>query len=504
MNIKVKAMLLSVPILIGLGAFQQTIQAAPTISDVMALNKQSSSVVGDASSSIVEDSAKTASDATETNQAAVVSADTKKDSLDKKINNTKADKTVTTTTKADTATATTGNKKVADKRTGLKAVKKSGAAVRDDTSVIFMNGIDDDVEYPTELSIADLDDDATQSYSGFYSDEAHGAELGLKDVLFTATFTDADGNKQDLGNNDSGLPRNKFGLKTLSDDGQQASFTGEVPDKLFKIGKNTYSVVAERVADGVQSTTGTATTKVTIPAPVVDLDDDPTTVDVPTADPQYTLNYTVKANEYATKLTTYYKDSVTGKEVEMGSYDNTDKDNNHKDNFTMKDLAKGDHTMTVYTKDDQKNTSDVKTFKIHVADDVVVKPTLQINSISNLNFGEAIKIPSETTVMSPQAGLNVNLAAVNAGGWKLKVATDGLKGTDGSTDPNALIFKSDSKDNGQVIDGTGVDVTTGTGVKDSIDTTYEAGTGVLLKADPAQLKAQTYKAKLDWTLVSAP
>lgn len=244
--------------------------------------------------------------------------------------------------------------------------------------------------------------------------------------------------------------------------------------------------------------------KVKIEIPTLNLPDIPYTEtnDNPTIDvssSSFMVNYGV-SSKYAKNLKTTYVDTHNGKvdSGDVGDFDNsTNPGSEHADKFTLTGLSDGKHQVDITTTDDQLNKV-TKKFTLQVK-----KPTSSFNivNISDLNYGNAIKIPAKTTLFNPVNKLNIQLSAVNVGHWQLNVKSAGF-----TDDPNAFVFKSQADGVEQPIDNiNGITVLSGDGVADDKNQTFDAeGTGVLLKARPSKIRAQAYSAKLEWTLSTVP
>lgn len=275
------------------------------------------------------------------------------------------------------------------------------------------------------------------------------------------------------------------------------------------IGKNEVKTTVTKVLGGKTSSPTTGTIIVNIPNPKIKVDaivgdklDSMPNTDIPVIDvssTEYPVSYTVNS-DHAKTLTTQITDSygdVAHTEQYKEEYDNSKTlGKNHTNTIKMTDLTVKKHAITVTTTDDQGNKTDKK-FILNVE-----KPTkmLKINSINNLDYGDAIKIPNKTINLTPLSGLDVDLSAINTGNWQLNVKSTGL-----TDDPDAFVFKSDTNATEQVINNdAGITVLSGNGINDAGKDFNEVGTGILLKAKPSKLRVTTYKAELNWTLLSVP
>ncbi|MCZ2493116.1 lectin-like domain-containing protein [Dellaglioa carnosa] len=161
-------------------------------------------------------------------------------------------------------------------------------------------------------------------------------------------------------------------------------------------------------------------------------------------------------------------------------------------------LKLGDNTYTIRVDD---GYGDSKT----VQSTITVKDLgkIDLTTVNDLNFG-TIPIPQSTTTYNPVSAMNVELEASLPGSWNLGVEGSDVVGADGSILKGALIYKDSVNASETVVNSNSLTILNGQSSPSKVTKTWAKDTGILLKVKPSEVKTQSYKATINWTLSHTP
>ena len=161
-------------------------------------------------------------------------------------------------------------------------------------------------------------------------------------------------------------------------------------------------------------------------------------------------------------------------------------------------LKLGDNTYTIRVDD---GYGDSKT----VQSTITVKDLgkIDLTTVNDLNFG-TIPIPQSTTTYNPVSAMNVELEASLPGSWNLGVEGSDVVGADRSILKGALIYKDSVNAAETVVNSNSLTILNGQSSASKVTKTWAKDTGILLKVKPSEVKTQSYKATINWTLSHTP